>query len=129
MIRTGPPYRNLEAVECYRNEVSMINVLEMLEDTTDKYGSKPAFADSTMQVTYSETVALAQKIGSSLAADGIVRRAVAVLLPKGVTELVSFFGVVYSGNFYVPIDTDFSDAESYPGNRGQENVRCGSWQL
>ena len=84
----------------------MINVLEMLEDTTDKYGSKPAFADGMMQVTYSETVALAQKIGSSLAADGIVRRAVAVLLPKGVTELVSFFGVVYSGNFYVPIDTE-----------------------
>lgn len=77
----------------------MINVLEMLEDTTDKYGSKPAFADGMMQVTYSETVALAQKIGSSLAADGIVRRAVAVLLPKGVTELAVFLVLSTAGTF------------------------------
>lgn len=83
----------------------MINVLEMLETTTNKYGSKTAFADSGMKVTYSEAVSLAEKIGSSLAADGVVRRAVAVLVPKGVKELLSFFGVVYSGNFYVPIDT------------------------
>lgn len=84
----------------------MINVLEMLEKTTDKYGSKTAFADGEVQVTYSETVDFAGKIGSALAAGGTVRRAVAVLVPKGVRELISFFGVVYSGNFYVPIDTE-----------------------
>lgn len=84
----------------------MINVLEMLEETTDKYGSKTAFADSEVQVTYSEAVDLAGKIGSALAAGGTARRAVAVLVPKGVRELISFFGVVYSGNFYVPIDTE-----------------------
>ena len=76
----------------------MINVLEMLEETTDKYGGKTAFADSGMQATYSEAVDLAQKIGSALAAGGTQRRAVAVLVPKGVKELISFFGVVYSGN-------------------------------
>lgn len=84
----------------------MINVLEMLEETADKYGDKTAFADSGMRVTYAEAVNLAESIGSVLAADGIVRRAVAVLVPKGVRELISFFGVVYSGNFYVPIDTE-----------------------
>lgn len=84
----------------------MINVLEMLEETTDKYGSKTAFADSEMRVTYAEAIDLAKKMGSALAVGGKVRRAVAVLVPKGVKELLSFFGVVYSGNFYVPIDTE-----------------------
>lgn len=84
----------------------MINVLEMLEETRDKYGSKTAFADSETQVSYSELVDLAEKMGSALASDGTQRRAAAVLVPKGVKELISFFGVVYSGNFYVPIDTE-----------------------
>lgn len=84
----------------------MINVLEMLEETTCKYGDKTAFADADMQVTYGEAVDLARKIGSALAADGSVRKAIAVLIPKGVKTLISFFGVVYSGNFYVPIDTE-----------------------
>lgn len=84
----------------------MINVLDMLEETTEKYGDKTAFADSAQRVTYSEVVSLAGTIGSALASEGTARRAVAVLVPKGVKELISFFGVVYSGNFYVPIDTE-----------------------
>ena len=84
----------------------MINILEMLEESKEKYGDKTAFADSGMRVTYAEAVETARKIGSGLAAEGAARRAVAVLVPKGVTELLSFFGVVYSGNFYVPIDTE-----------------------
>ena len=84
----------------------MINVLEMLEESAEKYGDKTAFVDSGMRVTFAEAVDLAGKIGSALVADGMLRRAVAVLLPKGVKELVSFFGIVYSGNFYVPIDTE-----------------------
>lgn len=84
----------------------MINVLEMLEETTLKYGDKTAFADADMQVTYTKAVSQAKKIGSVLAADGNVRKAIAVLVPKGVRMLISFFGVVYSGNFYVPIDTE-----------------------
>ena len=87
-------------------ETNMINVLEMLEKTTCEYGSKTAFADSDVQVSYQEAVDLARRIGSGLAERGTTRRAVAVLVPKGVKALISFFGVVYSGNFYVPIDTE-----------------------
>lgn len=90
----------------FTDGVNMINVLEMLEGSAEKYGDKTAFVDSGMRVTYADAVDLAGKIGSALAADGMLRRAVAVLIPKGVKELVSFFGIVYSGNFYVPIDTE-----------------------
>lgn len=84
----------------------MINVLEMLENTSEMYGSRLAFADNKKQVTYLETVETAQRIGSSLTGDGTYGRAVAVFVPKSVEMLMSFFGVVYSGNFYVPIDSE-----------------------
>lgn len=84
----------------------MINVLEMLEGASCKFGNKLAFADSSMQVTYAEAVEAARKIGSSLAQEKTSKRSIAVLVPKGVKMLISFFGVVYSGNFYVPIDAD-----------------------
>lgn len=84
----------------------MINVLEMLEEASGKFGDKLAFADSAMRVTYAQAVEDAKKIGSGLAQDKTVKRAVAVLIPKGVKMLLGFFGVVYSGNFYVPIDVD-----------------------
>lgn len=84
----------------------MINVLEMLEEASCKFGNKLAFADSAMQATYAEAVDTAKRIGSGLTEEKICRRSVAVLIPKGVKMLISFFGVVYSGNFYVPIDVD-----------------------
>lgn len=84
----------------------MINVLEMLERASCKFSNKLAFADSSMQVTYAEAVEAARRIGSSLAQEKTFGRSVAVLVPKGVKMLISFFGVVYSGNFYVPIDVD-----------------------
>lgn len=84
----------------------MINVLEMFERSVHKYGGKTAFADNAEQVTYLEAARLAKRIGSALAAQEMERSAVAVLVPKGVKTLISFLGVVYSGNFYVPIDTE-----------------------
>lgn len=84
----------------------MNNVLEMLENTALRYGDKVAFADRCMEITYSEAVNLAQKLGSSLACSGNRRAAIAVLVPKSAKMLISFLGTIYSGNFYVPIDSE-----------------------
>lgn len=83
----------------------MISILDLLEETQKEYGEKVAFSDSSKEVTYNEVVSTAKAIGSSLhqyAAGG----AVAVYVPKSVETLIAFLGVVYSGCFYVPIDTE-----------------------
>ena len=84
----------------------MINVLEMLEASEARYGESVAFADEKNAISYCEVVQYSKKIGSMLAKDGYRNSAVAVLVPKNAMIITCFMGIVYSGNFYVPIDAE-----------------------
>lgn len=83
------------------------NVLEYLEAAAKRFPDKIVFADSKTEITYAEFMDRAKRVGS-----GLIRRfgskwtrgPVAVLIDRSVQPLVSFFGVIYSGNFYVPVD-------------------------
>lgn len=89
-----------------RGKAVIKNVLQMLERTAQAYPNKAAFSDERGTLTYAEAAAGARAIGSCLAALGQSHQAVAILQDKSKEMLVSFMGVVYSGNFYVPIDTE-----------------------
>lgn len=81
------------------------NVLEYLEASAGSFPDKPAICDVKTVFSYQETVKLSKAIGSRLVSFGEQRRAVAVLIDRDAYSVLAFFGVVYSGNFYVPIDT------------------------
>ena len=85
------------------------NVLQMLEKTASLFPEKPAFSDCNGFISYSDAVASAKSVGSCLAVLGHKGKAVAVVMEKSKESLVSFMGIVYSGNFYVPIDTKMPD--------------------
>lgn len=81
------------------------NILEYLEQSAEKLPQKVAFADEKSQITYTELCARAQRIGTYLAEKyGKRNQPVAVVIDRNIESLVMFLGVVYSGNFYVPID-------------------------
>jgi len=81
------------------------NVLEFLENSVNKYPDKKALADETSEVTYTEFVDKAKRIGSYIVAHmGVTCEPVAVLIDKNIESIITFMGIVYSGNFYVPID-------------------------
>lgn len=81
------------------------NVLEYLEDAAAKTPDKLLFADEKEAVTYAELVNRAKRIGSFIAGRiGEKNKPVAVLIDRNMKSLLSFMGIVYSGNFYVPID-------------------------
>ncbi len=86
--------------------MSQINVLTYLEYTAARYPDKLAFADDEVKLTFSQlreaAMALAVRIGELT--DGILRAPVAVAAERSVLSLVGFFAVLYSGNFYVPVD-------------------------
>lgn len=83
----------------------VINVLEYLERSAEKYPEKIAFADENRAFTYREVRELAQRIGSFIGNRCKGRKQpVAVLIDRNIESLVLFLGVVYSGNFYVPVD-------------------------
>lgn len=83
----------------------MKNILQYLELSADKHPDKVVFTDSVKAMTYGECVENSKKIGTRLLELNHKRKPIAVLLDKTVESLSAFFGVVYSGNFYVVIDS------------------------
>lgn len=86
----------------------MKSILEYLENTTLKMPNKTAAVDETRSVTYAELSEAAKKIGTALLRRGAAgNRPVPVLMEKGIPALQTFFGIVYSGGFYVLLDPAF----------------------
>lgn len=83
----------------------MKNILELLEFNSMAFADKMIFADEDKSISYSGFTACAKKIGSALLEKGINRCAVAVYVDKSVETLEAMFGTLYSGSFYVVIDT------------------------
>ena len=82
------------------------NIFQLLEATAARFPRKLAISDGTRDVTFSQWLDCAKRIGSAIVRDhpGVMRRPVMVFVDRRVEPLVAFLGVVASGNFYVPID-------------------------
>lgn len=84
----------------------MTNVLEYLEQSAARVPDKTAYTDETDSITFKELLLLAKKIGTALAREIGVGCPVGVLVGRHIGCLAAFFGVLYSGNYYVPLDPD-----------------------
>lgn len=83
----------------------IINVLSYLEAAAERVGERICWADAAASVTYREAWATVRKMGAALSARlSRVNAPICVVLRHDVTDLLAFFAVVYSGNFYIPID-------------------------
>lgn len=82
------------------------NVLEYLEETVKRLPDKVAFADEEIGLTFAQFYHCARKIGSYLSGTGAAKEPVVVYMKKSPCTLAAFFGVIYAGCFYVPIDEE-----------------------
>ncbi len=82
------------------------NVLEYLEETEKRLPDKLAFGDEEIQLSFREVYDRARSIGTLLAAGGAKKEPVVVYMKKSPCALTAFFGVIYSGCYYVPIDEE-----------------------
>jgi amino acid adenylation domain-containing protein len=82
------------------------NILEYLENTVKRVPSKIAYANDQMGITFQEVYDQGRAIGTFLNKKGIYKQPVVVFMNKHPKAIVAFFGVVYGGNFYVPIDEE-----------------------
>ena len=78
----------------------------MLEKSAQVVPEQIAFSDVEGALSYIDAVILSKSIGTRLARSNYRNQAVAVLLDKSKEMLISFFGAIYSGNFYIPIDVE-----------------------
>ena len=84
----------------------MTNVLEYMEGTVDRLPDKTAFSNGEESITFRELSDRARAVGSGLAARGLYREPVVVYMKKHPNMVNAFFGVLYSGCYYVPIDEE-----------------------
>jgi len=85
------------------------NVLEYIEAAAARFPNKTAFASEDNAITYGECLIKVNRMGYALSGIiGDVRKPVVVLMEKSVECLVSFFGVIASGNFYVCVDSNMA---------------------
>ena len=83
------------------------NVLEYLERSADAFPDKMALQDEHEKLTYAEYIERAKTIATYLLGHGLKscsNKPVAVIIDRNIRSIVAFMGIVYSGNFYVPID-------------------------
>ena len=92
----------------------MKNVLEFIERSAERYPDKLAVADENGGITYSQLELMARKIGAWIykMTGGDHRKPVAVLLDKKPESVAAYMGVLYSGNFYVVLDTEMPAARA-----------------
>lgn len=83
-----------------------VNVLEYLEDTAKQYPDKNAFVDSEKALTFGELLCRSKAVGSCICKYSVLHAPVIVFMEKSADNIAGFMGVLYSGNFYCPIDTE-----------------------
>lgn len=82
------------------------NVLEYLEHTVKRVPDKTAFANESFELTFAEVFHDSRAIGSYLNNKGYYNEPVVVFMEKHPKMIAAFFGCVYGGDYYVPIDAE-----------------------
>jgi len=84
------------------------NVLEYLEKTVLRVPNKVAYSsfdEETVEMTFGEVFDCSRAIGSKLA-EKFYKAPVIVFMKKTPKAITAFYGTVYAGCFYVPIDEE-----------------------
>jgi amino acid adenylation domain-containing protein len=84
-----------------------ISLTDYLERSAARFPDKTAFTDENGSVTFAELRIRARAFGTAVARrTGRTRLPVAVLSRHTVSDVAAFFGILYAGCFYVPLDGD-----------------------
>ncbi len=82
-----------------------INIIEYLESRYSKYESKTAIKEGNKQICFGDlrrkSILLSQHIQEIYKS---TNSPIAVYLPKSIESILCFTAILYSGNFYVPLD-------------------------
>lgn len=82
------------------------NILEYLEKTVERFPDKTAFASVEAEMSFSEVFEASRGIGTFLNRKGYEKEPIVIFMKKHPHMITAFWGVVYSGCFYVPIDEE-----------------------
>lgn len=82
-----------------------ISLIEYLEESARRFPEKLAVSDEKLELSFSQLRQRARQVGSFLARRFPEKnRPICVETDRATESIVLFLGVLYSGNFYVPVD-------------------------
>lgn len=82
-----------------------INLIELFEETADKYPHKIAVIDKDRDITFCDLRDKAMTLAQKIINGGIGQnKPVAVFLDKSIESVFANLGIIYSGNFYMNLD-------------------------
>ena len=82
------------------------HVLDYLDSTVKRVPDKIAFANETDALTFQQVYDQNRALASFFVNKGLYKEPVVVFMNKHPKTITAFFGVINSGNFYVPIDEE-----------------------
>ena len=80
------------------------NVLDWLDESSEKYPEKIAFEDQNSQITYKELCDASKGIGTFILEKVGRQKGVLLLIDKGPSCICTMMGVARGGCFYTPLD-------------------------
>lgn len=91
----------------------LMNVLDYMDNAADRHPDKTAFIEGENIVTFEEfrQLVLTRAFGILCRLDQkqAGHRPIVLMQQKGIDELINFMAVAYTGNIYVPFDTESPD--------------------
>ena len=81
------------------------NLIEYFHATALKYSNRISVDDNNLKITFYELDTFSSKIASLIIQKKLEsKQPICIFLPKNTWNIISFLGVIKSGNFYVPLD-------------------------
>lgn len=83
----------------------MKTILEILEKNAQKFPDKIVFADKDISISYKDFLIQTKSLAKNFIQKGLKNKPIAVFDNRNVNTLIQMFAVLFSGNFYVIIDS------------------------
>lgn len=90
----------------------MNNVAEYLLESVQKFPDKVAFCEEGKEITFKGLDRVARNLAARITHElnGKKNQPIAVFMEKGIDTITAFVGILYSGNYYSPIDVHSPEA-------------------
>ena len=86
------------------------HVLDYLREIVKTVPDKMAYSNGKESLTFREVYGQSRAIGTFLSDSGIYREPVAIFMNKHPKMAAAFFGVIWGGNYYVPVDVEMPES-------------------
>ena len=97
------------------------HILDYLTEIVKKVPEKMAYSNGNEELCFREVYEQSRSIGMFLSNSGIYREPVVIFMNKHPKTVAAFYGVIFAGDYYVPIDVEMPESRI---NLILENVKA-----